>query len=110
MGSFYSSWLKWRSDNGMNNRMAECLPMIFNENGLRNIEVRESNETYLRGQANFDDKLGIWVKVASSKQLVEEQYVTEELRQKAILDYQNWIEKDANVMQMVLKEVRGQKI
>lgn len=110
MGSFYASWLRWRSDNGMNNRMAECLPMIFNENGLRNIEVRESNETYLRGQSNFDDKLGIWVKVASSKQLVEEQYVTEELRQKAILDYQNWIEKDANVMQMVLKEVRGQKI
>ena len=90
--------------------MAECLPIIFNENGLRNIEVRESNETYLKDQDDFEDKLGIWIKVASSKQLVEEQYVTEELRQKAILDYQNWISSDAQAMQMMLKEVRGQKI
>ena len=110
MDSFYKCWLKWRSDNGMNNRMAECLAIIFNEYGLRNIEVRESNETYVKDQDNFEDKLGIWVKVASSKQLVEEQYVTEELRQKAILDYQNWIKTDAQAMQMMLKEVRGQKI
>ncbi len=110
MANYYSSWLKWRSDNGMNNRMSECLPIIFNENGLRNIEVRESNETYLKDQDDFEDKLGIWIKVASSKQLVEEQYVTEELRQKAILDYQNWISRDAQAMQMMLKEVRGQKI
>lgn len=110
MANYYSSWLKWRSDNGMNNRMAECLPIIFNENGLRNVEVRESNETYLKDQDDFEDKLGIWIKVASSKQLIEEQYVTEELRQKAILDYQNWISSDAQAMQMMLKEVRGQKI
>jgi hypothetical protein len=94
----------------MNNRIAEDLPALFEKAGLKNIEVRESNELYRCENSNFTDKIGIWKKVASSTQLVKEGYVLDSLRNRAIQDYQNWIETEADSMLMVLKEVRGQNL
>ncbi len=110
MLEFYDKWLEWRKDAGMNNRMAEDLSTLFEKAGLKNIEVRESNEFYSCENSNFTDKIGIWKKVASSTQLVKEGYVSDSLRTRAIQDYQNWIETEADSMLMVLKEVRGQNL
>ncbi len=107
MQGFYQSWLNWRRDSGMNNRMADDLPDLFREAGFQNIEIYEANEYYPNNHPLFVDKLKIWLKVASSKQLVEEGYVSEDLRQSAMNDYQNWIHEEALSMEMVLKEVRG---
>jgi len=107
MQLFYQTFLKWRADAGMNNRIADDLEEYFAETGFQSIEVYESNERYTRDNANFLQRIGIWSKVAASKQMVEEGYISDELRLSAIEDYDKWIEKEAKQMTMKLKEVRG---
>jgi ubiquinone/menaquinone biosynthesis C-methylase UbiE len=107
MQTFYQTFLKWRADAGMNNQIAEDLPDYFKELGFNSIDVLNATEIYKKGAANFLSKIGIWSKVAGSRQMVEEGYLTDELRLKAIDDYNNWIETDAQYMVMSLKEVRG---
>ena len=49
----------------------------------------------------------VWSKVAGLKQIVEEGYIEESLRLKAIEEYTTWIEDKADFMIMKLNEVRG---
>jgi len=107
MQLFYQVFLKWRADAGMNNHIAENLAAYFEEAGFHAIEVYNADEVYKKGDANFIQRTGIWSKVANSKQMVEEGYLTEELRLKAIAEYDEWTATDAERMTMKLKEVRG---
>lgn len=107
MQLFYQTFLKWRADAGMNNHIADDLADYFAETGFKSIEVYESNEVYTRGNANFLQRIGIWSKVAASKQMVEEGYIADELRLSAIEDYDKWMVTDAEQMTMKLKEIRG---
>ncbi|MEM6316404.1 MAG: methyltransferase domain-containing protein [Bacteroidota bacterium] len=104
---FYQAFLKWRADAGMSNRIAEDLPTMMSEVGLQEVAVFDSNEYYEKGADNFQAKVGIWSKVAGLDQIVEEGYITEEHRQQAIIEYDDWVEKKATSMTMKLKEVRG---
>ena len=52
-------------------------------------------------------KFAIWSKVAASRQMVEEGYISDELRLKTIEEYNYWIEHSAISMTMKLNEVRG---
>ncbi len=110
MKTFYEAFLKWRSDTGMNNRIAEDLADYFNHAGFIDIEVINSDENYEKGQENFLSRIGIWSKVAKLNQVVEEGYISEELRMNAIVEYDEWIARYAMRMTMKLKEVRGRKI
>lgn len=107
MQLFYEAFLKWRADAGMNNRIADHLTDYFTAAGFHDIEVFNSNEPYQKGDANFVERVGIWARVAESKQISEEGYISEELRLKAIEEYEQWIHTDAQKMEMKLKEVRG---
>jgi ubiquinone/menaquinone biosynthesis C-methylase UbiE len=107
MQTFYNYFLKWRGDAGMNNRIADHLAEYFAEVGFHSIEVFNSDEVYERKDVNFSERVGIWSKVANSKQMVEEGYINDDLRLKAIEDYDNWVTTDAHKMIMKLKEVRG---
>jgi ubiquinone/menaquinone biosynthesis C-methylase UbiE len=107
MAKFYKTFLKWRADAGMNNQIAEDLADYFKELGFHDIEVLNSNEVYKRGDPNFASKVGIWSKVAASSQMVEEGYIKDEDRLQAIEEYNYWIDTDAQLMIMKLKEVRG---
>ena len=107
MRIFYNTFLKWRADAGMNNRIAEDLSGYFKVVGLQAIEVYNSDEVYTRGEANFKTKAGIWAQVAKSTQMVEEGYLQEADRLKAIAEYTDWVETEAMQMTMKLKEVRG---
>jgi len=107
MQLFYAAFLKWRADAGMNNQIADDLAGYFQEAGLNSIEVFNSDEVYKKGDPNFLERIGIWSKVANLKQVVEEGYITEDLRLKAIEEYDYWIKTDAQQMVMKLKEVRG---
>jgi len=107
MLKFYQTFLKWRADAGMNNQIAEDLAGYFKEVGFRDIEVLNSDEVYKSGGPNFASKVGIWSKVAASSQMVEEGYIKDEERLKAIEEYNKWIDTDAEVMIMKLKDVRG---
>ncbi|MET4138372.1 methyltransferase domain-containing protein [Pedobacter sp. UYP1] len=104
---FYQTFLKWRADAGMNNHIAEDLPGYFAETGFLEIEVFNAEEVYQRQDDNFLQRIGIWSKVAGSTQMVEEGYLEDSLRLKAIEEYDQWISADAEQMIMKLKEVRG---
>jgi ubiquinone/menaquinone biosynthesis C-methylase UbiE len=107
MKEFYKTFLKWRDDAGMNNSIAEDLPDLMKEIGLVDIEKINSDEHYEKHRNDFSAKVGIWSKVAGSKQMVEEGYLDNELRLKAIEEYNEWIEKKGVSMTMKLNEVRG---
>ena len=107
MQFFYRAFLKWRNDAGMNNRMAEDVANLMKEIGLSYIEVINSDEHYNRSRADFISKVGIWSKVAGSTQMVEEGYLHNELRLKAIDEYNSWVENRAVSMTMKLMETRG---
>lgn len=107
MQEFYNIFLKWRQDAGMNNRIAEDLPNLLEEVGFHSVEKINSDEFYTKEREDYKSKIGIWSKVAGSKQMVEEGYLEEELRLKAIEEYNNWIENSALSMTMKLNEVRG---
>lgn len=107
MQLFYKAFLQWRSDAGMDNRIADHLPDHFAAAGFHSIEVFNADEVYKKGEASFLQRIGIWSKVAELKQIVEEGYLGEHTRLKAINEYNQWIETDAQVMIMRLQEVRA---
>ena len=107
MQVFYKAFLKWRSDAGMDNRIAENLADYFSETGFHSIEVFSANEVYRRGDANFIQRAGIWSTVAGLTQIVDEGYLDEATRLKAVDEYHRWVEQECQSMIMTLKEVRG---
>ncbi len=107
MKDFYKIFLKWRKDAGMNNGIADDLPNLMKEIGMDSIETINSDEHYEKHRTNFKSKVGIWSKVAGSVQMVEEGYLNNDLRLKAIQEYNEWVEYKAISMTMKLKEVRG---
>lgn len=107
MQAFYNTFLKWRHDAGMNNKIAEDLSNLLNEAGFHSVEKINSDELYNEERSDYKSKIGIWSKVAGSHQMVEEGYLDNELRLKAIDDYNHWIETEAISMTMKLNEVRG---
>jgi ubiquinone/menaquinone biosynthesis C-methylase UbiE len=104
---FYEIFLRWRMEAGMNNRIADCLFSYFSEVGLKNIVVNNSDEHYDRKNEKYRAKVGIWAKVAGSSQMVDEGYLDNNLRLKAIEEYEYWVENNAVSMTMKLNEVRG---
>jgi ubiquinone/menaquinone biosynthesis C-methylase UbiE len=107
MRIFYSAFLKWRADAGMDNRISEVLADYFSALNFHSIEVHNADEIYTKGEDNFLQRVGIWSKVAELKQIVEDGYIDEGARLKAIQEYNEWVAKDAKRMIMKLNEVRG---
>ena len=108
MKEFYQTFLKWRKDAGMNNEIADDLARLLTEIGFHSIEVLNSDEFYNKDVLDYKSKIGIWSKVAGSSQMVEEGYLDNDLRLKAIEEYDLWVETEAISMTMKLNEVRGQ--
>ena len=106
---FYDKFLEWRSDAGMDNSMAAQLPTLFQKAGLEEIQVLPADQTYKRGEKDFEFKVGIWSDVAASRgvQLVEEAYLKESDRKLAIAEYSEWVSNKAQSMTMKLSDVRG---
>ncbi|MEN0004550.1 MAG: methyltransferase domain-containing protein [Bacteroidota bacterium] len=107
MQVFYDTFLRWRSNAALNNRIADDLAAMMQQAGLRDIQVTNSDEYYHRGRPDFKSKVGIWSHVASSRQLVKEGYLDDALRLRAIQEYDHWVEHEAVSMTMKLNEVRG---
>lgn len=108
MKQFYKIFLKWRADAGMHNEIADELPDLMKEIGLVAIEHLNSDEHYNRNRPDFLAKVGIWSKVAGSGQMVNEGYLDDMLRLKAIKEYNEWVKNTAVSMTMKLCETRGQ--
>jgi ubiquinone/menaquinone biosynthesis C-methylase UbiE len=107
MQEFYQTFLNWRKDSGMNNEIADDLANLLKETGFHSIEIINSDEFYSKEVLDYKSKMRIWSKVAGSSQMVEEGYLENDLRLKAIEEYDYWIETEAISMTMKLNEVRG---
>ena len=107
MQTFYNTFLKWRKDAGMNNRIGDDLPDLLKEVGFHSVQRINSDEFYNAEREDFKSRVGIWSKVAASTQMVEEGYLDDSLRLKAIEEYNSWVENECISMTMKLNEVRG---
>lgn len=106
MQIFYNAFLDWRAKSGMDNRIADNLAGYFRDLGFGPVQIFVADEVYEKDQPDFIQRAGIWLKVAELKQIVEEGYLTEAMRLRAIEDYTAWLEHGAERMTMKLKEVR----
>jgi len=109
MQRVYDAFLRWRSDAGMDNQIADNLKGMFADLGMVDITVDDYSEVSVYGKEVFHEDLKLWIKVAEGRgpQLVAAKYITEEERQSAISDYGRWIEQDAKYMKLYLKAVTG---
>ncbi|MNZ57504.1 Demethylmenaquinone methyltransferase [compost metagenome] len=111
MRVFYTAFLKWRSDAGMDNAIADHLKEMFEAVGLQNIQVTPQHELVEHHQPNFQTQTLIWAGVSSFKgeQMVQECYIEEGKRAKAEHDYRKWVEEEAKSQCMYLLSVEGIK-
>lgn len=77
------------------------------EIGWVDIEKINSDEHYKKYRNDRNAKIGIWSEAAGSKQMVEAGYLDNNLRLKAIEEYNEWLENKAISMTMKLNEVKG---
>ncbi|ATL48724.1 methyltransferase [Chitinophaga caeni] len=106
---FYNAFLSWRADAGMDNLVANHLPGLFEELGLKEIEIYPADEICTSNQTGFIDKAGIWTKVAMLRgpQMIEHGFISPAACQQAADDYDRWLHSGAKSMIMRLKEIRG---
>jgi ubiquinone/menaquinone biosynthesis C-methylase UbiE len=111
MKLFYSAFLRWRSDAGMNNAIADRLADLFREVGFHHIVATPQHELSRRGDPDFVARIGIWAEVAASRglQMVKDGYLTENERAQAETEYRAWIEATAVSHTMYLLAVEGVK-
>ena len=107
MDNFYRLFLMWRKDAGMNNRIGYDLAEMLEEHGFGQVEVFNADEHYERKNPAHIEKIKVWSNVASSKQMVEEGYISDQHRLDAIKEYNDWTENTAISMTMKLREVRA---
>lgn len=111
MRSFYEAFLKWRSDAGMNNAIADRLPELFRLDGIGDVTVTPQHEYVDRTNNDYATRIGIWADVAASRglQMVKDGYVTEFERAAAETEYREWIMDTAVSQSMYLLAVEGRK-
>jgi ubiquinone/menaquinone biosynthesis C-methylase UbiE len=108
---FYQAFLKWRENAGMDNKIADHLPRMFKDLGFKEIEVSPQLETTRRKDFDFVERIDIWARVAESRgvQMVEDGFIFEDDRIKAIKDYRYWINNYAESQTLYLSCVYGKK-
>ncbi|WYP27232.1 methyltransferase domain-containing protein [Alkalihalobacillus sp. FSL W8-0930] len=108
---FYSSFLKWRADAGMDNAIADHMQSLFHEAGLTHTNVTAQHEETVHYDTNFDQRAGIWADVMAGRgrQMVMDQYIKEEERAIAERDYREWVTRSAKSQTMYLLAVEGIK-
>ncbi len=111
MVNFYAAFLRWRKDAGMDNKIADHLAGLFEQQGLSRIRVTAQHETALRGAPDFDSHTLIWAGVASFKgvQMVQDGYMEESERAVAEEQYRKWAAGQAEFQKMYLLSVEGIK-
>jgi hypothetical protein len=112
MKIFYSSFLKWRSDAGMDNAIADHLPNLFKQVGINEIVINPQHEMVKRTDNEFISRISIWADVAASRgiQMVKDGFITESERATAENEYRNWVNKTAVSQTMYLLAVEGRKL
>jgi SAM-dependent methyltransferase len=109
MRRFYTAFLAWRADAGMDNAIADHLPALFRAAGLGDVHVSEQHETARRGDADFETRAGIWADVVATRghQMVADGVIDEATRARAEVEYRGWVAGRAVTLTMYLLAVEG---
>ncbi|OAH59277.1 ubiquinone biosynthesis methyltransferase UbiE [Domibacillus aminovorans] len=112
MLSFYSAYLKWRSDAGMNNAIADHLPEMFQKSGIEEIIITPQHEITKRTDPDFKNRIGIWADTASSRgvQMERDGFITEKEYMTAENEYREWMIQEAKSLTMYMLAVEGVRL
>lgn len=109
MQQFYTAFLQWRAEAGMDNAMADHLAPLFRAVGLTNIRETPQHEVTTRRDADFAIRVGIWAEVAATRgyQMVADGFLTETQRATAEAEYRTWMQTEAEAHTLYLLAVEG---
>ena len=92
MVEFYASWLRWRTDAGLDNRIMLRLASLLEGAGLDDVHVTPQVEVYAQTDDDFQTRAAIWAEVAESDvKVVADGYVEEAVRVEAAKSYRDWL-------------------
>ena len=106
---FYKSFLRWRSEAGMDNAMADHLKLIFQAAGFGDIRETPQSEVTSRHDSDFAARVGIWAEITATRgfQMVADGLITETQRATAEADYRAWTHSEAQAQTLHLVAVEG---
>lgn len=109
MTVFYEAFLRWRSEAGMDNTIADHLSVWCEQAGLLDIRITPQHEITNRQDVQFSILMGLWAEVAATRgrQMVSEGFITEKLRRNAERDYRAWVKTAAQSQKLYLLSVEG---
>jgi ubiquinone/menaquinone biosynthesis C-methylase UbiE len=109
MLNFYSAYLKWRSEAGMDNSIADNLCEMFKKVGMKDITITPQHEVTTRANPDFQNRMGIWADTASSRgiQMEKDGFITEKDYLNAEKEYREWTVQDAQSLTMYMLAVEG---
>jgi SAM-dependent methyltransferase len=109
MRAFYAAFLRWRSQAGMDNAIADHLTEMFAAAGLIRIAAAAQHEVSHRGDRDFERRITAWADVASTRghQMVSDGALTEAQRAAAEAEYRIWIRDHAQTQILYLLAVEG---
>ncbi|MGA0557840.1 class I SAM-dependent methyltransferase [Larkinella sp. VNQ87] len=112
MRTFYDAFLRWRQEAGFDNAIADHLAALFERNGLAEVTAELQFESSRKGEPGFATASRIWSEVAEIRgpQLVQDGYVSEEDRLRAIAEYDQWVATTGESMQLYLLAVEGKRV
>lgn len=109
MRRFYAAYLKWRTDAGLHNGIADRLADLMAGAGLEAVEIFPQHEQARRGQPDFVARASIWADTAASRgpQMARDGYTTTASWERAETEYRRWCGEEAESMTMYMLSVEG---
>jgi SAM-dependent methyltransferase len=109
MRLFYTAFLRWRAEAGMDNAVADHMAAMYAQVGLVNIVATPQPEVTQRTDPDFAVRLGLWAEVAATRgrQMVSDGVITEAQRAAAETEYRAWLHAYATSQCLYLMAVEG---
>ncbi|WP_217595428.1 methyltransferase domain-containing protein [Cohnella sp. GbtcB17] len=107
--NFYAAYLKWRADKGLDNAIADRLPALMEDAGLRDIRVWPQHEEMRRGQPDFEARASIWADTAASRgpQMARDGFGDSKAWERAESEYRRWVAEEATSIRMYMLAAEG---
>jgi SAM-dependent methyltransferase len=111
MRMFYTAFLRWRAEAGMDNAIADHLAEMYAQVGLVDIVATPQPEVTQRTDPDFAVRLGLWAEVAATRghQMVSDGVITESQRAAAETEYRAWLHDHAASHSLDLIAVEGRR-
>jgi SAM-dependent methyltransferase len=106
---FYAAFLCWREQAGMDNEIADHLPAMFAELGLREVRCTPQPEITHRDEEDFKVRIPLWGQVIATRghQIVADGFLDEARRGTAQADFEAWAANRARSQTLCLAATEG---